>query len=364
MTKKRSRMANNATVTMSKSTMVQSTPLATSPVPSHPPPSNAAASSGKKKKKKNKKKMSNNIASSSHHVSHHCEKDITHDDVWQVTNSAEERQKIREFWLQLGEEDRRSLVKVEKEAVLRKMKEQQKNSCNCSVCGKKRTAIEDELDVLYDAYYEELEHYANTQQNPQLYGPSGLHRFPAPLYDGKFHDDDDDDDDDDDQFDDIDDDDDDEDDEDLLDDDDEVYLDDYDRFDIAMMEDDDDLDEDDDLEQVSDLSGEDDYSDSYDEEDMESFDPDFMGNNLARLTHATDSLNFGNSLTVKGGILTVADDLLKNDGKKFIDMMERIAERRMQRNEEVFPDQDDEDDEDDEYFDEDEDDDDDDDIEQ
>ncbi|KAI9014559.1 hypothetical protein CLU79DRAFT_668524, partial [Phycomyces nitens] len=68
-----------------------------------------------------------------------------------------------------------------------------------------------------------------------------------------------------------------------------------------------------------------------------------------------DKFGFGNSLTVRGnnvklighhsllttnhpplylsislgGILTVADDLLKNDGKKFLDMMERLAERRM-----------------------------------
>lgn len=27
----------------------------------------------------------------------------------------------------------------------------------------------------------------------------------------------------------------------------------------------------------------------------------------------------------------MADDLLKNDGKKFLDMMERLAERRMQK---------------------------------
>lgn len=41
-------------------------------------------------------------------------------------------------------------------------------------------------------------------------------------------------------------------------------------------------------------------------------------------------------LTAKtGGILTVADDLLKNDGKKFIEMMEQLAERRMQREEEA-----------------------------
>ena len=29
--------------------------------------------------------------------------------------------------------------------------------------------------------------------------------------------------------------------------------------------------------------------------------------------------------------MTVADDLLKNDGKKFLEMMEQLAERRMQR---------------------------------
>lgn len=56
------------------------------------------------------------------------------------------------------------MVKIEKEAVLRKMKEQQKTSCSCTVCGRKRVAIEEELEVLYDAYYEELESYANHQQ--------------------------------------------------------------------------------------------------------------------------------------------------------------------------------------------------------
>jgi len=43
------------------------------------------------------------------------------------------------------------------------MKEQQKHSCTCVVCGRKRVAIEEELEVLYDAYYEELEQYANHQ---------------------------------------------------------------------------------------------------------------------------------------------------------------------------------------------------------
>lgn len=47
--------------------------------------------------------------------------------------------------------------------MLKKMKEQQRHSCSCTVCGRKRTAIEEELEVLYDAYYEELEQYAHIQ---------------------------------------------------------------------------------------------------------------------------------------------------------------------------------------------------------
>ena len=58
--------------------------------------------------------------------------------IWS-TSSTEERERIKEFWLGLGEEERRNLVKVEKEAVLRKMKEQQKHSCSCAVCGRKRS---------------------------------------------------------------------------------------------------------------------------------------------------------------------------------------------------------------------------------
>ena len=85
------------------------------------------------------------------------------DRIWN-TSTSEERERIKEFWLSLGEDERKSLVKIEKEAVLRKMKEQQKHSCSCTVCGRKRTAIEEELEVLYDAYYEELEQYANHQQ--------------------------------------------------------------------------------------------------------------------------------------------------------------------------------------------------------
>ncbi|KTW27540.1 uncharacterized protein T551_03039 [Pneumocystis jirovecii RU7] len=177
------------------------------------------------------------------------------DQIWNISTH-EERERIKEFWLQLGEEERRGLVKIEKEAVLKKMKEQQKHSCSCSVCDRKRIAIEEELEVLYDAYYEELEQYANQQQrfsSLSLLRKNSLAGRPEDLEDSE-----------------------------------------------GML----------------DSDGE------YDESILsESVDPRF------------DFFNFGNNLTVKGGILTVADDLLKNDGKKFIEMMEQLAERRIQKEE-------------------------------
>ncbi|KAG5296823.1 stress response protein nst1 [Histoplasma ohiense] len=212
---------------------------------------------------------------------------ISKDRIWN-TSTQEERENIKEFWLQLGEEERRSLVKVEKEAVLRKMKEQQKHSCSCTVCGRKRTAIEEELEVLYDAYYEELEQYANHSQSsfenggpivpPRLYQPPlrSLDRHPH-LANSQLPP----------------------------------------RGRVQELPDDDDLEED------------------YDEDDEE--DEPYSDDELeeAARSSGADFFAFGNSLTVKDGILTVADDLLKNDGKHFIDMMEQLAERRMQREEDT-----------------------------
>jgi len=156
------------------------------------------ATSGKKKKKSKKNRSgsqnheetstslstpsastSRPPASSSNATSRSTQK--AKDRIWN-TSTQEERENIKAFWLELGEEERRALVKVEKDAVLKKMKEQQKHSCSCTVCGRKRTAIEEELEVLYDAYYEELEQYANNNQGsfengtpivppPRLYQP-------------------------------------------------------------------------------------------------------------------------------------------------------------------------------------------------
>ncbi|KAJ7123669.1 salt tolerance down-regulator-domain-containing protein [Mycena epipterygia] len=110
-------------------------------------------------------------------------KPLPNNKIWS-TSSSEERERIRDFWLALAEDERRDLVKVEKDTVLRKMKEQQKHSCSCAVCGRKRNAIEEELQVLYDAYYEDLEQYALYQQqylssNRTLPPPPGPGPFPG-----------------------------------------------------------------------------------------------------------------------------------------------------------------------------------------
>ncbi|GLA68361.1 stress response protein nst1 [Aspergillus tubingensis] len=210
--------------------------------------------------------------------------------IWN-TSTQEERENIKTFWLELGEEERRQLVKVEKDAVLKKMKEQQKHSCSCTVCGRKRTAIEEELEVLYDAYYEELEQYANNNQGsfekgppmvppPRLYHPPLRSPGQHTRTQGQFH---------------------------------------PSRGRIhELPEDDEDLEED--------------YDE--DDEDDEPYSDDDYEDEETRAARA-DFFAFGNSLTVKDGILTVADDLLKNDGKHFIDMMEQLAERRMQREEDT-----------------------------
>jgi hypothetical protein len=63
------------------------------------------------------------------------------DDFWN-TESADEREKIRLFWAHMDESQRKELVKLEKEAVLSKMKNQQKFNCACSICGKKRLTFQ------------------------------------------------------------------------------------------------------------------------------------------------------------------------------------------------------------------------------
>jgi hypothetical protein len=41
--------------------------------------------------------------------------------------------------------------------------QQRRSSCSCDTCDSRRSAIEEQLELLYDAYYEELERYTNPQ---------------------------------------------------------------------------------------------------------------------------------------------------------------------------------------------------------
>ncbi|KAF9513515.1 hypothetical protein BS47DRAFT_1393230 [Hydnum rufescens UP504] len=272
------------------------------------------------------------------------------------------------------EQERKDLVKVEKEAVLRKMKEQQKHGCGCAVCGRKRqvlpptlpffivTAIEEELEVLYEAYYEDLEQYANLQQQYASSGgppPPGPGPFPGsvaldsngavigagtnthpttkhppnhrkhatpPVTNGHVR-----------------------------------------KPRAPPVQDEEEFDE-----------GEDDYDDDdeeYDEEDEEEGDDEEEvdeeeedGKPAPMKTNdSPDMFSIGSNFAAAGpgNILTVADDLLKNDGQKFLEMMEQLAERRMMREDEAVAsvEDDSDDDDDDEEEDEEEDDDDDDDEE-
>ena len=222
--------------------------------------------------------------------------------IWN-TSTQQERQNIKDFWLSLSEEERKSLLKIEKEAVLRKMKQQQKHSCSCTVCGRKRTAIEEELEVLYEGYYEELEQYAH-HDHPHLPSdgmiPDPLHaRGPHPL----------------------------------------ALQPPLPHHRTSQLQ-----------EHLDDE--EDDLSEDEEEEDYDEYDEgssDTSPEPLPRSMVPESFFSFGQNLTVKSkrpfckgillsgltqeidNILTVADDLLKNDGRKFIEMMEQLAERRMAR---------------------------------
>lgn len=190
--------------------------------------------------------------------------------IWNQS-SLEERENIRTFWFELGEEERRQLVKVEKDAVLKKMKEQQKHSCSCTVCGRKRTAIEEELEVLYDAYYEELEQYANNNQGafeegapiippPRLYQPPLRSPGQHTRTHGQYH---------------------------------------PSRSRVQELPEGDEHEEEDDLEDDYDEEEEEEEDDEDDEEDDELYSDEEFEDEETRAARA-DFFAFGNSLTVKG----------------------------------------------------------------
>lgn len=149
--------------------------------------------------------------------------------IWD-TSSVEEKERIQQFWKSLTYEERRELVKIPKQTVMQQMREQKRSNCNCTLCGKKRLAIE-ELENLYETY-NELERFGDEDRLEELSAGEEL-----------------------------------------------------------------------------------DEEGSHKNSNEEVF-------------------NFSNTFRISGGILSVADDLLKNDGKKFIDMIDQLQQRIQQREEE------------------------------
>jgi len=101
--------------------------------------------------------------------------------IW-TQSSAEDREHMSAFWLGLTDAERRDLVQIEKDAVVKKMKEQHRHACGCAVCGRKKVNIEMELDSLYEQYYEELLIYAANQQaaaHGRQPAPPGAGPFPG-----------------------------------------------------------------------------------------------------------------------------------------------------------------------------------------
>jgi len=127
-------------------------------------------------------------------------------------------------------------------------------SCVSQLLTSRRNVIESELEMLYDAYYEELENFAKSGSSD-----TGI---PFPLADNRHR---------------------------------------HDAYDDYS----------------SDESDEDDDDYSYDDDDS------------SRHTHHFDH-GRGAFAPHANGVLTVADDFLKNDGRKFLELMDQVAERKIQ----------------------------------
>jgi hypothetical protein len=101
--------------------------------------------------------------------------------IW-TQSSAQDRENITAFWLSLSDAERRDLVQIEKDSVIKKIKEQHRHACGCAVCGRKKVNIEMELDSLYEQYYDELRVYAAEQKaasNGRSAAPPGAGPFPG-----------------------------------------------------------------------------------------------------------------------------------------------------------------------------------------
>lgn len=71
-------------------------------------------------------------------------------DIWE--SSTEGQKALKDFWLTLPKDEQRKLVSISKESVLQAIRDNDKVNCDCSLCGRKRNAIEKELEVMYESY--------------------------------------------------------------------------------------------------------------------------------------------------------------------------------------------------------------------
>ena len=113
---------------------------ATSSTSSKTPTTTSAGSKSKKKKKKSKggNVVSLDVSSNGDSSLGSREETLRQRKIWNTT-TAEEKERIKEFWLALSEDERRTLVRVEKEHVHKRIKEGSKIlNCSCHVCGRKQ----------------------------------------------------------------------------------------------------------------------------------------------------------------------------------------------------------------------------------
>ena len=115
---------------------------ATSSNSSKTPPTTGAGNKSKKKKKKNKAEIndgtSNGLDGQTKQSNENDHKSQTSPKIWN-TNGSEERERIREFWQQLSEQERRALVRIDKDTVTKRFKEASKFlHCACHVCGRRQ----------------------------------------------------------------------------------------------------------------------------------------------------------------------------------------------------------------------------------
>jgi hypothetical protein len=104
-------------------------------------PTNTSGGNKSKKKKKKGKAGNNPVVTTSNGIGNHAARTTDYgppQKIWNTT-TAEEKERIKEFWMGLSEQERRNLVRVEKEHVSKRVKEGSKIlNCSCHVCGRKQ----------------------------------------------------------------------------------------------------------------------------------------------------------------------------------------------------------------------------------